>query len=147
VVAALHRLTHTPVWSDKAARRYSNEYARAHETFHEVLAAGCGSPWLLHLRAVLFNHSARYRWFTGSLSKVDRDLDKEHREIAEAALARDSERAVALMNAHLQLTAKIVLDAVSSEPEPAAKPASAKSDGTHASEATGPNRNRSRSPA
>ena len=134
VVAALHRLTHTPVWADKAARRYSNEYARAHETFHEVLAAGCGSPWLLHLRAVLFNHSARYRWFTGPLSKVDRDLDKEHREIAEAALARDSERAVALMNAHLQLTAKIVLDAVSSERGPVAKSVKAKAGEAHAPE-------------
>jgi DNA-binding GntR family transcriptional regulator len=134
VVAALHRLTHTPVWADKAARRYSNEYARAHETFHEVLAAGCGSPWLLHLRAVLFNHSARYRWFTGPLSKVDRDLDKEHREIAEAALARDSEHAVALMNAHLQLTAKIVLEAVSSERGPVAKSVKAKAGEAHAPE-------------
>lgn len=133
VVAALHRLTHTPVWADKAARRYSNEYARAHETFHEVLAAGCGSPWLLHLRAVLFNHSARYRWFTGPLSKVDRDLDKEHREIAEAALARDSERAVTLMNAHLQLTAKIVLDAVSGR-EPAAKSTTSEPGEAHAPE-------------
>ena len=33
VVAALHRLTHTPVWADKATRRYSDEYAKAHEIF------------------------------------------------------------------------------------------------------------------
>ncbi len=76
VVAALHRLSHTPVWADKAARRYSDEYAKAHEIFHEVLAAGCGSPWLLHLRTILFNHSERYRWFSGPLSKVDRDLNR-----------------------------------------------------------------------
>src|ERR1700747_2009908 len=103
VVAALHRLSHTPLWADKAARRYSDEYAKAHETFHEVLAAGCGSPWLLHLRTILFNHSERYRWFSGPFSKVDRDLDREHREIAEAALSRDSDRAVALLNKHLQI--------------------------------------------
>jgi DNA-binding GntR family transcriptional regulator len=134
VVAALHRLTHTPVWADKAARRYSDEYAKAHEIFHEVLAAGCGSPWLLHLRTILFNHSERYRWFTGPLSKVDRDLDREHREIAEAALSRDSERAVALMNEHLQMTAKVILDAVSSGREPAAKSAKAKPSEAHAPE-------------
>jgi DNA-binding GntR family transcriptional regulator len=102
------------VWADKATRRYSDEYAKAHEIFHEVIAAGCGSPWLLHLRTILFNHSERYRWFSGPLSKVERDLDKEHREIADATLSRDSQRAVALMNEHLQMTAKIMLDAVSS---------------------------------
>jgi DNA-binding GntR family transcriptional regulator len=117
VVAALHRLSHTPVWADKAARRYSDEYAKAHEIFHEVLAAGCDSPWLLHLRTMLFNHSERYRWFSGPFSKVERDLDREHREIAEAALARDSKRAVALMNEHLQKTASVILDSSLSERE------------------------------
>ncbi|MBX4421717.1 FCD domain-containing protein, partial [Mycobacterium tuberculosis] len=76
------------------------------------------------------------------LSKVDRDLDKEHREIAEAALARDSERAVALMNAHLQLTAKIVLDAVSSGREPAARTSKAKPSKTPAPDGPGLKRKR-----
>jgi DNA-binding GntR family transcriptional regulator len=134
VVAALHRLSHTSIWADKAARRYSEEYARAHEIFHEVLAAGCGSPWLLHLRTILFNHSERYRWFTGPLSKVDRDLDKEHREIAEAALSRDSERAVALMNEHLQMTTRIILNSLSSGHEPAPKSAKTRSGEPDASE-------------
>src|ERR1700745_563699 len=75
-VAALHRLSHTPVWADKAARRYNAEYAKAHEIFHEALAAGCGSPWLLHMRMMLYNHSERYRAFSGPMSKVDRDLDR-----------------------------------------------------------------------
>ena len=126
VVAALHRLSHTPVWADKAARRYSDEYAKAHEIFHEVLAAGCESPWLLHLRTMLFNHSERYRWFSGPFSKVERDLDREHRQIAEAALARDSKRAVALMNEHLQKTASVILDSSLSEREPAPKSAKPK---------------------
>jgi DNA-binding GntR family transcriptional regulator len=126
VVAALHRLSHTSVWADKATRRYSDEYARAHEVFHEVLAAGCGSPWLLHLRTMLFNHSERYRWFSGPLSKVDRDLDREHREIAEAALSRDSERAVALMNKHLQMTTRVILDSVLAGREPTPESAKTK---------------------
>ena len=44
VVAALHRLSHTPVWADKAARRYSDEYAKAHEIFHEVARGGMRQP-------------------------------------------------------------------------------------------------------
>lgn len=131
VVAALHRLSHTPVWADKAARRYSEEYSRAHEIFHETLASGCGSPWLLHLRATLYNHSERYRAFSGPLSKVDRDLDREHREIAEATLARDSERAVTLMNQHLQMTTKVILDSVLVGSEPAPRSVNAKSGEAH----------------
>jgi DNA-binding GntR family transcriptional regulator len=86
------------------------------------------------LRTILFNHSERYRWFSGPLSKVDRDLDKEHREIADAALSRDSERTVALMNEHLHMTARVILDAVSSGREPAAKSAKAEPSGAHAPE-------------
>ncbi len=78
------------------------------------------------MRTILFNHSERYRWFSGPLSKVDRDLNREHREIAEAALSRDSERAVALMNEHLQMTARVILDSVLSGREPAPKSAKAK---------------------
>jgi DNA-binding GntR family transcriptional regulator len=147
LVAALHRLSHTSVWADKATRRYSDEYAKAHEIFHEVLAAGCGSPWLLHLRATLYNHSERYRAFSGPLSTVDRDLDREHREIAEAALSRDSERAVALMNEHLQMTAKIILDAISSGREPAPKSARAKPSEADAPENLPRKRKRDVSPA
>src|SRR5260370_21257045 len=58
VVAALHRLSHTPVWADNAPRRYSDEYANAHEMFHEVLAAACGTPSLLPLPPIIFNPSA-----------------------------------------------------------------------------------------
>jgi DNA-binding GntR family transcriptional regulator len=75
---------------------------------------------------MLFNHSERYRWFSGPLSKVDRDLDREHREIAEAALSRDSERAVALMNEHLQMTTRVILDSVLSGRAPAPTSAKAK---------------------
>jgi DNA-binding GntR family transcriptional regulator len=65
----------------------------------------------------------RYRWFSGPFAKVERDLDREHREIAEAALARDGKRAVALMNEHLQKTASVILDSSLSERELAPKSA------------------------
>jgi DNA-binding GntR family transcriptional regulator len=99
------------------------------------------------LRTILFNHSERYRWFTGPLSKVDRDLDREHREIAEAALSRDSERAVALMNEHLRMTAKVVLDSVSSGREPAPKSAKAKAGEAYVPESLPRKRTRGASPA
>jgi DNA-binding GntR family transcriptional regulator len=58
---------------------------------------------------------------------VDRDLDREHREIAEAALSRDSERAVALMHEHLQMTTRVILDSVLAGSAPAPKSAKTKS--------------------
>ena len=78
---------------------------------------------------------------------MDRDLDREHREIAEAALSRDSERAVALMNEHLQMTAKVILDAVSSEREPAQKSTKTKPGKAHPPESPPLKRKRAASPA
>src|SRR5258708_35220992 len=54
------------------------------------------------------------------------ETSREHREIAGAAWSRDSERAVALMNEHLQMTARVILDSVLSGREPAPKSAKAK---------------------
>lgn len=109
VVAALHRLSHTPAWSDQLGRPCTAEFSKAHAQFHETLAAGCGSPWLMHLRQLLFLQSERYRWFSTAVASEKRDLEKEHRQIAEAVLARDADKAVRLMDDHLRKTADIIL--------------------------------------
>lgn len=109
VVAALHRLCNTPIVPDKTARSGTENFAKVHAQFHDTLAAGCGSPWLMHLRQMLFTQSERYRWFATAVAKEKRDLEKEHRDIAEAVLARDVNRSVALMTEHLQKTADIII--------------------------------------
>ncbi len=121
VIAALHRLSRTPVQAEGDAKRYSEAFGAAHTTFHEALVGACASRWLLHLRQMLSTQQERYRWLSRPLARTERDLGKEHAAIAQAALERDADAAVALLTEHLQKTARIILDAAT-VPGPLAPP-------------------------
>ena len=108
VIAALHRMSRTPERAPDDPKRYNDAFAVVHTAFHEALVAACTSPWLLRIRAQLFAQHERYRWLSKPLARVDRDLEAEHSGIANAAIARRADEAVARMNAHLQLTADII---------------------------------------
>jgi DNA-binding GntR family transcriptional regulator len=88
--------------------RLSGEWERRHTAFHQALTAACGSSRLTQLRAQLFNQTNRYRRLVVAFSKVRRDDRREHRALMEAALARDAERAVALIHQHIRRTADLV---------------------------------------
>lgn len=111
LVSALHRLSKTPMRAEGDPERYSDEFALFHTEFHEALVAACGSAWLSRIRRTLYAQHERYRWWSLPLAQYDRDLNAEHRGIADAALARNADDAVTLMTEHLQRTARIVLDA------------------------------------
>ena len=75
-----------------------------------VPCAAAGSPTLERIRRQLFDASELYRYWSATLparmvQTVRRHADEEHRDICEAALARDADRAVELMTAHLNATA------------------------------------------
>ena len=112
LIAALHRLSRTPMLANGDDKRYSEAFGTAHNTFHEALAAACGNRWLLQMRQTLFIEQERYRWLSRPLADTDRDLDKEHSDIAHAALKRDADATAALMTEHLQKTASIILNSV-----------------------------------
>lgn len=110
VMAALHRLSRTPVWAEGGPGRYNEEFAAVHSAFHAALAEGCGNSWLLRVRRMLYDQHERYRWISKPPVAGRRDANAEHRAIAEAAIARDGERAARLMAGHLRETARVVLD-------------------------------------
>ena len=109
--AAYQKLCRTPNRLPSDPRRVSDAYASAHTAYHEVLASGCDSEWLLRLRRLLQTQSERYRRMSMLLAPYARDLNGEHKDIMDAALARDVTRAVALIEAHLQATTQLLLDA------------------------------------
>lgn len=84
---------------------------RAHLAFHHALIAACGSRWLLSFFGQLYAESERYRHVSlaSGHSPPRRDIDAEHRAIAEATLARDTDRACALLAAHYRRTRDFVL--------------------------------------
>jgi DNA-binding GntR family transcriptional regulator len=109
LVAAQHLLARTPEKASDDPRLLSEAYAAAHRSFHEALVAACKSPWLLKLRALLYDQSERYRRLSIPLAERERDVNSEHKAIADAALARDVPRAASLLTAHLERTSQILL--------------------------------------
>lgn len=93
--------------TDKVNTRWSEAHAR----FHAALTAGCNSPWLLKIREMLYTQAERYRIATAPFDRAARDLQAEHKELADAALARDSARATAAMRDHLTRTRQILIEA------------------------------------
>jgi DNA-binding GntR family transcriptional regulator len=86
-------------------------WERANAAFHQALTAACGSRWLMRVRAMLNDQYARFRRASVGRKRIDRDLASEHAAIADAALARDAERACALTEAHFRATEAALSDA------------------------------------
>jgi GntR family carbon starvation induced transcriptional regulator len=84
-------------------------WVAAHTTYHAALVAGCDSPWMLNLRAMLYAQSERYRYLSFALAKENRDVDAEHERLLKACLERDADSACALIEDHLTRTSQILL--------------------------------------
>lgn len=108
IVAALHRLSRTPLPTGPDDREAARQWELRHRAFHEALMAGCGSPWLMRLHEQLVDQTERYRMLRlqrlSQKKPSARDVHAEHQALMEAVLARDPARAVTLMREHLQAT-------------------------------------------
>lgn len=105
LVLARWRLLRTP--RSAAADRFADNPAWevAHLAFHQALLAACPSPTLRAMAETLRERAERYRSLANSVAYPGRDIAEEHEGIAEAALARDAARAVALLAGHYRSTA------------------------------------------
>lgn len=103
VRAAHHRLSRTAAFEPENPRMLTAAWTEAHREFHRALLEGCGNRILLDTfdRFWLGAELAR-RWSTERVP--DRDGITEHRQLEEAALARDADGAAALLDTHLALT-------------------------------------------
>jgi GntR family transcriptional regulator, carbon starvation induced regulator len=101
VLLAFHRLLRTPRDDLEPG---PSKWTAAHKRFHASLLEGCGSTWLTGYCDQLFDAAERYRVLGMSAGGKWGDADDEHRAIMEAAIDRDAERAVSLLNAHFQKT-------------------------------------------
>ncbi|WP_316187993.1 MULTISPECIES: GntR family transcriptional regulator [unclassified Bradyrhizobium] len=102
IVAAHHRLASTPIQADDGS--FSPAWTLAHGDFHAALAQACGSAWMMRVRDLLAAHNERYLDLARKTDRGNRDAAGEHRALMKAALARDTERAVSVMTAHIGKT-------------------------------------------
>lgn len=105
VVAAAYLLDKEDRALQSCSDGVPDSWERANSAFHLSTVAACGSEWLLRIRAGLHDQSERYRRASVYQKQGLRDLTQEHRDIAEAVLARDISRACRLVEDHFTLTA------------------------------------------
>lgn len=87
-----------------------------HQAFHTAIASGCRSPHLLQVRDGLFDQVERYRhlWLRETVLSEQALARKreEHAALVEVILARDAERATAMMREHLMTPVPIITEAL-----------------------------------
>lgn len=108
LVLARHRLDRTPRSLHSEHFEANPEWERRHREFHRALISACGSRWLRRFSDELADHAYRYRQRAMQAAYLQRDVASEHAAIADAALAGDAERAVALLQAHFERTATLL---------------------------------------
>lgn len=109
VVAATHRLERVESSMTEATRDIIMGWERANRHFHMALISGCRSRWLIRFTELLYDQFQRYRHRTVLRRAIPRrGLSSEHREIVEAVLARDAERACAALSRHIDNTTRTV---------------------------------------
>lgn len=108
IVLSLHWLTRTPRLLQD--RQPNPEWETRHHAFHEALLATCDARVVLAFCADLRDRSDRYRAIAAAAPQARQSHDAEHQEIAAAAIAGDSARAVALLVAHYRRTLAVVED-------------------------------------
>ena len=107
VLAAHHRLS--KLEAKRAQREEIAEWESWHRTYHEALWRACGSPILTQYCLQMSALFARYRKLFLSANPFDPAVRDEHKQITEAVLARDADRACALLEAHIERTGRNIL--------------------------------------
>jgi len=104
VLAAHHRLQQVErrAASDREAL---SEWEVRHREFHMTLIGGGQMPVLAQFCEKLLAFSDRYRRIFFRERPLDRDIPDEHEAILTATLAREKERAAALLKVHIERTA------------------------------------------
>ena len=123
IVAAYHALSRTPATEatdtdadDTPSGALSEDWTAAHTRFHEALIAACPNQRIRSAANTLRAAAEVYRHWSNlgeSGESVPRNTDSEHKGIVDAVLARDTEKAVRLLDQHLRHTARRLIDRVS----------------------------------
>ncbi|MBY4678171.1 DNA-binding transcriptional regulator CsiR [Marinobacterium arenosum] len=117
ILAAAHRLKKSGDLIDKQADELQ-EWEVRHQAFHSAIAQGCNSPTLLHVRRSLYEKASRYRNLWLKHNMVDGTMfdanQKEHDELIDALLKRDTARATALIRQHLLSPSKALKETLPS---------------------------------
>lgn len=114
VLAAYHQLSKATPATPGEAPADVQSWDQLHRRFHDELGSACGLTWLMRFRTLLTDQSERYRKIAmkiaiGAPPLTHRNVEPEHREMLESALARDADRCIAVLTKHFNDTADMVI--------------------------------------
>jgi GntR family carbon starvation induced transcriptional regulator len=112
VVAAGHALGLSERRLGDEPRALDDDWSSRHRQFHLALYAACSSPLLLDLADVLFDNAERYRRWAARHRQSPRRKHDEHQQLLAAVIARDADKAVALLRTHITRTEQLVVAAL-----------------------------------
>ena len=105
LIAAHHTLERTVRRVPENPDVHTAAWNQAHQAFHAKLVEACGVPLLIGLTCTLSDLTQLYgRWAGTATRDVKRDVDKEHRQILDAALARNAPLTSSLLRKHYETT-------------------------------------------
>lgn len=110
LLAAYHRLSKFEARRQKKAD--AEQWEHWHREFHDAVARGCGSPILLQFCAQLQDQFARYRKLFLAVNPFDKRVPGEHKALLEAAIARNADKACAIIEEHIGRTGRNILAAI-----------------------------------
>jgi len=119
VAGAAYRLHKMDAALKSEDRVPDDTWEAANDAFHRATISACDSRWVLKLREIANMQCERYRRASVVLRRTERDLEAEHRAIADAVLGRDADRACALVGEHYLTTTRILVGELSAGPETA----------------------------
>lgn len=116
LVAAFHLLERrlSALLTDATSERMA-AYEEAHKAFHVALLAGAGSTRLSRMQQRLYEEARRYRLLVYKKHLAGNAVDfgeagAIHREILDAVLARNADRAASILRRHVALIEDFDLD-------------------------------------
>lgn len=119
LVGSFHSLSRTPM--PKGPGQEAEIWSKHHRQFHLALLAACQSRWQLEMAGQLFDQAERHRVLrvlrSASLPRLARDTTAEHKELLDAALARNIKTAAATLEAHYRATAERVIATLEHVPD------------------------------
>jgi len=102
LVAAYHKLSKAEERVVEDPENNADLLETYNREFHIALISGCNSRWLLHFHRMMYDQSLRYRMLAFRVKDFPRDQSRrEHKQILEAALARDVDVLVAVLGTHI----------------------------------------------
>lgn len=108
VMAAHYRLTKIEELANQDHAQHRTLLEQYDSEFHRTLIAGCNSPWILRFHATMYDHMLRYRSLACQVMEAEelsaslRRSQHDHLILRDAALAKDADRLIELLDVHIR---------------------------------------------